>query len=115
MSRELNGPYVIGYIALHSDKKIIEKTGAYTTSYYDFDDFETENSPALSINLSISSMHRYGIPDAEINATITNKGNTATGFFIKFFGNNSFELQNFTDVLLPFSERNFSFHFKNLK
>src|SRR3989338_11631688 len=61
-SKKLSGPFIIKYIALYENNTLVDAIDdAYTTNYYEFDDFDGPNMPDLSAVISASGEYHYGI------------------------------------------------------
>ncbi len=114
--RKLNGPYIIKNIDLYQEGKLTDRINdAFTTSNYDYNDFENANLPDLIVNISVSDDYHYGISNITINFTFRNSGKKqAFNIFTEIFDNLSFSRTNKTNFLNENSQIAYQFNFTNI-
>jgi len=114
--KKLNGPFIVKYIKLFEDGSLIDQINdAYTTQNYNFNDFDGQNLPDLSVDISASDDYHYGINNITINFTFRNIGNKhAFNVFTDIFDNNTLNKVNKTNFLNAGSHIRYQFNFVNI-
>ncbi len=116
-SKKLSGPFIIKHIALYYNNTLVDVIDdAYTTNYYEFDDFDAPNLPDLNAAISASGGYHYGISNATINISFKNTGSRhAFNILTEFFDNKSMHYSNKSgimniddEILYQISAENFS-------
>ncbi len=114
-SRKLNGPYTVRYATLFENGAVIDHLNdAFTTNYYNFDNFSNSKLPDLLADIKTSDEYHYGINNATVNVTIKNIGSkNAFNVFVEIFDNNSLSISNITNIIGPNSIKTYQFNFTN--
>ncbi|HLC49856.1 MAG TPA: CARDB domain-containing protein, partial [Candidatus Nanoarchaeia archaeon] len=112
--KKLNGPYAIKQAFLFENGVIVDEIEDYTTSSYNFDDFENPNLPDIKTAISVSDGYRYNSPTIDVNVTLKNIGILpAFNVFADIFDNKSVFVSNVTNILLPGSSAFYQFEYTN--
>ncbi|MBI2654277.1 hypothetical protein HYX02_05720 [Candidatus Woesearchaeota archaeon] len=111
--KKINGPYMLKSVELYDSIALVDGIkNAYTTSSYNFNDFDKPDLPDLKVNISASSLHRYGIGNVTINITIKNIGyKHAFDVFADIFDNKTLSISNKSSALAPNSQILYQFNF----
>ena len=114
--KKLNGPFAVKYAELYQNNALIDKiSNAYTTSNYNFNDFNNAGLPDLKVKIDVSDGYHYGINNISINFTIKNVGyKPAFNIFAEIFDNKTFSHNNMSDVLNANSQVTYQFNFANI-
>ena len=114
--KKLNGPYVLKSVELFEGSASADRiTDAYTTSNYNFNDFDRPDLPDLAINISVSDGYHYGIGNITINFTFKNIGRKhAFNVLADIFDNGTFSKRNTSSILKANSQAAYSIDFANI-
>jgi len=113
--KKVNGPFTIKTISLYQNGVLVDSLkDAYTTSSYNFNDFDAPPLPDLNVDVKISDGYHYGISNATVNVTITNIGTRhAFNAFNEIFDNNTFLKSNKSLLLKINSSFSYQINFTN--
>ena len=114
-SKKINGPFAVKTVHLYQNGMHVDSLkDAYTTSSYNFNDFDAPPLPDLNVSVKISDGYRYGISNATINITIMNIGTRhAFNAFNEIFDNNTFFISNKSGLLKVNSIISYQLNFTN--
>ncbi len=111
--KKLNAPYLVKYVRLYENGVLIDQlNNAYVTSTYNFNDFEPPLFSDLTINVSVSDKHNYGISNISINFSFKNIGTiSAFNVFTEIFDNVSFLRRDISILMSPKTDIFYQFNF----
>ncbi len=114
--KKLNGPFVVKYAALYKNNYMVDQiSDAYTTSNYNFNDFDNQEFPDLKVDVGISGAYHYGISNITINFTVKNIGRKpAFNVFSEIFDNKTFSQSRMLDVLNQGSQTIYQLNFTGI-
>lgn len=114
--KKLNGPFIIESAWLFDGSALADYVNdAYTTSGYNFGDFESPDLPDLRAEISVSGGYHYGISNITVNFTFENTGNKpAFNVFTEIFDNLSMRKSNKSGVLAANSKISYQINLTNI-
>ena len=114
--KKLNGPFILKSAELFEDGTLADQIkGAYTTSNYNFNDFDKPDLPDLVINISVSDGYHYGVNNITINFTFKNIGRKhAFNVLADIFDNRTFSRKNTSSLLSSNSQVTYQLNFINI-
>jgi len=114
-SKKLNGPFVVKQIALYESNVLVDSINdAYTTNYYEFNEFDMPNLPDLAVFASVSDGYHYGVNNVSINISFRNTGSMHSfNVLTEIFDNSSLYLSKKSNVIGAGSEVPYQIEFLN--